>query len=142
MWGMAKLETVGTRFIDKYRRQKVHANHRGIPFDLSFDEWLSWWGEDIHNRGRGVGKLQMCRKSDLGGYTLDNIYKASHEQNSSDKFAFGFIGRKAIVNNEIANRIKKTVDSGVSTRTVAKLFNVSQRTVMRIKLQTNHYSTI
>lgn len=68
----------------KYHNQRYHASKvRGIEFNLSFEEWLDWWGDDIENRGCTAGKLQMGRYNDEGPYALGNIYKCTIEENLS-----------------------------------------------------------
>lgn len=128
---------IGGKFIDcreAYRRQRLHARRRGIPFNLSFHQWVLWWGVDIWKRGRGDGKLQMCRLNDEGCYELGNIYKATCNENSSEKYRNGKAGRKPpSVTDEEVLEIKALLEEGVSQRKIAEQFNTSQRTVLRIK---------
>lgn len=131
----------GKKFTELYRRQAYHAKRRGIDFLISFEEWLDWWGEDIHQRGRGMGKLQMCRNKDCGPYAIGNIFKATHEQNMRDKKVNGTHRAKPKKANE--DKIKEVLQllaQGLSTRKVAKLVDISQRTVVHIKNATGCYS--
>jgi Helix-turn-helix domain of resolvase len=138
---MEKLEKIGMKFINLYNRQKFHANRRNIPFLVSFEEWLNWWGEDIHQRGRGMGKLQMCRNKDCGPYSLENIFKSSHEQNMRDKKINGtHRARPKKANEDKIEEVFKSLAQGLSTRKVAKLVGISQRTVVHIKNATGCYS--
>lgn len=66
----------------KYNRQKSQAAARGIEWQISFEQWVTWWGEDIKLRGRGVGLLQMQRFGDKGPYAIWNIKKGTQQQNS------------------------------------------------------------
>jgi hypothetical protein len=66
-----------------FNNQKSQSKERGIVWQLTFDEWLSWWGDDIANRGRGKDKLQMQRYSDTGPYALGNIKKGFPVDNAS-----------------------------------------------------------
>lgn len=127
--------------IDAYRMQKRHAKRRGVEFALTYEQWLYWWGEDLPLRGRGIGKLQMCRFMDTGPYALHNIYKSTHEENSSFKFKLGFKGRKPITTPEIAEDVRLYLDLGASTREAAKRFDLSQKTVMRIKHKVSPYNS-
>lgn len=68
-----------------YSKQKARAKNRGVAWELSFPDWCNWWGEDIDRRGRGKGKLCMCRFKDSGPYALWNIYKGTFEQNNADR---------------------------------------------------------
>ena len=68
-----------------YNQQRNHAKRRGIPFLLSYAEWIEWWGEDYAQRGRGIDALCMARMGDTGSYELGNIYKTTNSQNGKDK---------------------------------------------------------
>ena len=68
-------------YIKEYNQQKANAKHRDIPWQFTYDEWINWWGADIDKRGKGKGKLCMCRKNDEGSYDPDNVFKESHEYN-------------------------------------------------------------
>lgn len=116
-----------------YYFQKRHAKRRGIDFTLTYPEWLEWWGEDITKRGRGLGKLQMCRNNDSGPYSLSNIYKGSHEHNSSFKFENGFVAKPKYLSDTVITEIRKHLSNGLSTRKIAELFNTNQKSIMRIK---------
>lgn len=65
-----------------FQAQRHQAKVRGIDWQLTFDEWLTWWGEDVERRGRGPADLQMQRFADAGPYALDNIKKGTPMQNS------------------------------------------------------------
>lgn len=58
-----------------YIDQRSKAKHRGIDWEITFQEWTGWWGDDFSKRGKNLGDLQMCRLNDEGPYRLDNIYK-------------------------------------------------------------------
>ncbi len=68
----------------KYRCQKADAKRRGIPFLLTYEEWIGWWGADFARRGRCTGQLVMSRPMDTGPYSLDNIEKITVGQNHAD----------------------------------------------------------
>jgi hypothetical protein len=73
--------------IGKYRlafnTQRHNAKRRGIGWELTFEQWLAWWGEDIERRGSGECDLQMQRVADAGPYALGNIKKGTPKQNSA-----------------------------------------------------------
>ena len=69
---------------DKFHIQKYHANKRGIEWQLTFEEWLDWWGTDIVNRGRKSGQLVMARIGDVGPYALSNIKKITVNDNHKE----------------------------------------------------------
>jgi hypothetical protein len=64
-----------------FAQHKANAKTRGIGFELTFEQWMEWWGEDLPKRGRGPLDLQMCRKGDAGPYALGNIYKGTAREN-------------------------------------------------------------
>lgn len=57
--------------------QQAQARIRGIMFDLTYQQWIDWWGADIDKRGRSNADLVMARYEDVGPYALDNIYKTT-----------------------------------------------------------------
>ncbi len=70
------------------RRYQVQRNEaisiRGIEWNLTFDQWLAWWGDDIWNRGCRAGQLVMARYGDQGAYEIGNIRKASPGENNRE----------------------------------------------------------
>lgn len=71
----------------KYSAQKKQAQMRGIEWELTFDEWLDWWGIDLDRRGVRAGQLMMCRVGDEGPYKLGNIYKGTPADNGRTRGA-------------------------------------------------------
>lgn len=128
---MGKTGLTSTR--SKFYTQQNHAKRRGIEWKLTFEEWLLWWGEDLDKRGRGFGKLQMCRIGDEGPYSLGNIYKGTHNHNSSYKYELGFKAKPKYIDSEGIKRIQTLLEEGQSTRKIAELVGINQKTVMRIK---------
>tara|TARA_R110000851_G_scaffold61962_6_gene142520 strand:+ start:4809 stop:5204 length:396 start_codon:yes stop_codon:yes gene_type:complete len=57
----------------KYCKQKNHAKTRGIPFNLTFEEWWEMWEPHFRNRGKNVTNLMMCRTGDTGAYEVGNV---------------------------------------------------------------------
>jgi len=70
----------------KYTSQKGHAKHRGIEFNLTFEEWMDWWGDDFDKRGRGKDDLVMARIGDTGPYELGNIKKITFSENRREAY--------------------------------------------------------
>lgn len=66
-----------------YAQQKANAKRRGIAWELTYDQWRAWWGDDIDKRGSGKGDLQMQRFGDSGPYALHNVRKGTPAQNSA-----------------------------------------------------------
>lgn len=69
----------------KFYTQKIHAKERNIPFLIPFDDWINWWLKTGHwyERGCKSGQYVMCRKGDVGPYTLDNIFCDTANKNVS-----------------------------------------------------------
>ena len=68
-------------YINDYCKQRYSAGKRGIDWQFTYDEWVSWWGTDITKRGRGKGKLVMARTKDQGPYHPSNVRKETYENN-------------------------------------------------------------
>lgn len=75
-----------------YGGQKSTAKIRGVEWQFTFETWLQWWLDSghWHERGRGIGKYQMCRIGDVGPYSPDNCFAGLYEQNVCD----GNIGKQ------------------------------------------------
>lgn len=59
-----------------FEKQRFAAKYRGIDFNLTFEQWMSWWESTGHfsERGRFKHNYCMCRVGDTGAYELGNIY--------------------------------------------------------------------
>lgn len=69
----------------KFSMQRVSAKNRNIDWKLTFEEWLSWWGDDFEKRGCShPDNLVMARIGDKGPYSLDNIIKLTVAENARD----------------------------------------------------------
>lgn len=68
---------------NRYSEHKDNARRRGIPFTLTFDEWLKMWVESGHYYERGFknGQYVMSRFEDKGPYTIGNISIILAEEN-------------------------------------------------------------
>ncbi len=71
-----------------WRRYTVHrtnAKQRGIPFEISFVDWLQWWKDSghYHERGNKRGQYVMARIGDVGPYKLGNIVCQQAQVNST-----------------------------------------------------------
>lgn len=72
----------------KYRDQKSKAKHRGINFQLTFDEWWNIWQQSGKWNERGIckGQYVMSRIADKGGYTIDNVVIQTVGDNNREAF--------------------------------------------------------
>lgn len=68
----------------RYQEHKGHAKTRGVPFNLTFEEWWAIWEESgkYEKRGRRRGQFCMHRIKDEGGYETGNVYIGMNEMNS------------------------------------------------------------
>ena len=69
-----------------YNKQKAMAKHRGIDFQLTYEEWLDIWIKSgkADLRGCKAGCYNMGRHNDVGPYALGNVSIIPHEQNIID----------------------------------------------------------
>ena len=69
----------------RYRDQRRSAKERGIPFNLTYEEWYNWYlsqGVDKNIRqGKDGNCWCMCRYNDSGPYELGNIYLDTNSNN-------------------------------------------------------------
>lgn len=58
-----------------YEQNRLNAAKRGIPYQLTFRQWLGVWGEAIldENRGTGDDRLRLERIEKAGGYEVGNV---------------------------------------------------------------------
>ena len=70
---------------NKYSCQKSKAKHRGIDFELSFNEWWDIWQQSgkWEQRGFRKGQYVMSRKNDIGAYEVGNVFIQRAEDNHS-----------------------------------------------------------
>lgn len=71
----------------KYNHQKADAKHRGIGFDLTFEEWWDIWQASgrWYERGNVPGKYVMARNGDVGPYAVGNVRIALVEDNRAEQ---------------------------------------------------------
>ena len=128
-----------------YLNQSYEARKRGVDWQYTYDTWVAWWGDDYKFRGKGKGKLQMCRYNDTGPYHPDNCYKATHEQNLKDFYAKG-VKREQWYNGMMktaAKRRKPCIVEGVefeSRNALARHYNISpERAAYRLSATSHQF---
>lgn len=69
-----------------YSSQRANAARRGIGWELSLWQWWQIWqcSGKWERRGRGQGYV-MCRKGDVGPYSVGNVFIAPATENCSIK---------------------------------------------------------
>jgi hypothetical protein len=98
----------------EFRQHKARAKYRNIKWKLTFEEWLKIWEESGHidERGRTLGKYQMCRKGDKGAYEVGNVRIMTTEENLKEKWEMNPTPRLKIFPpdyNRRTGRSKKTI---------------------------------
>lgn len=98
IWGvpharMLELRSAGV--LRAFQQQRINAEARGIPFLLTFPQWLAIWEQSgrLEQRGRGRGGFVMSRIGDRGGYEVGNVHIQSAVENSREASA-QWIGKK------------------------------------------------
>ena len=66
-----------------FQVQRNNVTRRGIAWELTFEQWLAWWGDDIEFRGKWSGCLVMLRYDINGPYSLTNIKKGRPVENGA-----------------------------------------------------------
>jgi hypothetical protein len=81
-----------------FNNAKSSAKQRGIPFLLSYGEWLAVWQESGHlqERGRESGKYVMARNGDAGAYEVGNVSIITGAQNAADAAANGCLAGRRV----------------------------------------------
>jgi hypothetical protein len=84
----AKYRRYDTSPRGRYRQHKGNAKRRGVPFDLTFEQWLDVWKSSGHFDARGNKTRDgyvMARKDDRGGYTVGNVSIKSNAANTAER---------------------------------------------------------
>lgn len=66
-----------------YNIQKGNAKRRGIPWELTYEEWLRIWQESgrLGERGPRLGCYVMARYGDKGPYKVGNVRIVTSSEN-------------------------------------------------------------
>jgi hypothetical protein len=128
--------------IGKYKMQQRNATERGIPFLLTYEEWLKIWNDSgkLEQRGRGANKFCMCRVGDLGSYEVGNVFIGTGREN----VRAGNLGKP--VTQEVRNKIS-VANSGKSHPWSVGDKNPMHRPEVKAKMSAktsgaNHYKAI
>jgi hypothetical protein len=68
----------------RFSAQKSASRARGIPFKLTFNEWVTIWTQSGHLNERGRTGYVMARHGDVGAYETGNVSIITASQNSRD----------------------------------------------------------
>src|SRR5262245_57226469 len=77
----------GETVLFKYRAHRANAQARGIPFRLTFKQWVAIWNGSgkWNQRGNRPGQYCMMRPGDHGAYEIGNVRIALNAENHGDK---------------------------------------------------------
>jgi len=72
-----------------YRDHKSNSKRRGIPFRLTYEQWLGIWKASgkLHLRGRKRGQYCMARINDKGAYEVGNVEIILVQHNHSEAYS-------------------------------------------------------
>jgi hypothetical protein len=70
-----------------FLNHRFRANQYGIPFLLTFEEWLAIWEASGKWSRRGIGKYRYCmaRYGDRGAYAVGNVRITTNRQNRAEQ---------------------------------------------------------
>ena len=70
-----------------YAAHKANAKYRGIPFLLTYDQWLEIWLQSgkWDQRGARRGQYVMARPGDKGAYEVGNVVICLAEENRAER---------------------------------------------------------
>lgn len=57
----------------KYQNYKDNASHRNIDFNLSFDEFMTFWKDSCEYCGDSIATVGIDRLDSSKGYFIDNL---------------------------------------------------------------------
>lgn len=120
----------------QYIQQRSNAAKRGIPFTLTFDQWLTIWGDKLRRRGRCASCLVMARSGDSGPYAIGNVKILEGQQNTAEAESLlprGQNHHQATVTEAKVRKIKAALLSGDRMADIARELRVSYRVVEHIK---------
>jgi hypothetical protein len=118
----------------KFKEHKYRADRRGIPFLLTYDEWLKIWEDSghLHERGNRHGQYVMARYGDAGPYSIGNvriITAAENRREHQKTIRDGRRPRHAPVDDAKVLTMK---EQGLSPAAIARTFGVTPDAVYRV----------
>jgi hypothetical protein len=73
----------------KWQSKKNSSESKGIEFKISFEDWMLLWDKKIFDRGSDVHQYNICRITEPGPYTLENVYIGHPKDNARDRMRNG-----------------------------------------------------
>ena len=122
---------------DWYRALRLYRNHvansrrRGIPFRLSFIDWLCIWLDSGHwpERGRLRNQYCMSRDKDMGAYEIGNVSIVLRTTNDHERQMLrgGKRSPTAKLLEETVRQIKADINGGMRNKDIAAKYYPKQR---------------
>ena len=104
---MPRIKQPDHKLRHQYACQKGKAKHRGIDFNLTYEQWFDIWKNSGHLADRGCrqGGYVMSRIKDQGPYEIGNIIIQSKYANFFNYLRFGIISifGNIIIQSKYAN---------------------------------------
>lgn len=69
----------------RYRQHKANAKRRGVPFELTYEQWYDLWEPFLGRSGSWPGGYVMARRGDEGPYAVGNVAIVPHGQNVAER---------------------------------------------------------
>lgn len=104
-----------------------NAKARGIPFLLTYDQWLEIWTASghLHERGRHKGQYVMARFGDVGPYAVGNVEIVTAEEN--------------IVAAQYGKRLTTETREKIAVANIGKKHTVETKKLMSVVKRGNKY---
>jgi len=116
----------------RFYQHRCNAQQRGVPFTLTFEEWINLWGDKYEKRGCKEGDYVMCRQGDVGAYEAGNVFIDTAKANISQVPPSKMIS-SAKINRAIAEEIREDLLLGALVKTCAEKYGISRQSVSDIK---------
>lgn len=110
--------------------QRGDAKRRGIPFLLTFEEWLAIWIESgkLDQRGKFAGQYVMARYGDIGPYATGNVRICSFGDNVREAKCGRIVNDETRKKNSAAQKRNPKPRDNSSGRFVARRIDSSHGT--------------
>jgi len=106
----------------------------GVPFNLTFEQWLTIWQDSGHlpNRGHGGDKYCMARNGDRGAYEVGNVKIITNRENAREGAQ-----RDRSWRSPVSKKPAKTIEDAVklfkSERALADACGYSQHAIWKAR---------
>jgi hypothetical protein len=124
-----KLSPVMRKARDQFFDQRLQAQHRGIGWELSFEQWWKLWTDSKHwrERGRGKGKYHMARFGDKGPYSITNARITTIEENLAERDSMKWSGEYNGLSKLTEKQVReiRALEGRKSRAQIAEMFSIN-----------------